>query len=179
MNDRIKIFNGKEEGYTAKEAMAHVIEYMKVGTVHPIEMVSIEDTKEAGEESPLFVKMFMRYLHRNSQKVFLLAKDEDTLLKLREYIEKSYSRIRIMGAVEWDGQENACDMILNQINGVEVDCIVAAIKEDVQDMFWEKYRTSLDAKVWMGIGTNMRRKKKSSMYVKVKKIFSKFWVREE
>ena len=179
MNDRIKIFNGKEEGYTAKEAMAHVVEYMKVGTVHPIEMVSIEDTKEAGEESPLFVKMFMRYLHRNSKKVFLLARDEDMLHKLKTHIEKSYSRIHIMGAVEWDGQESACDMILNQVNGAEVDCVVAAIKTDVQDVFWEKYRASLDAKVWIGLGTTMKRKKKSSVFVKVRKIFLKFSTREE
>lgn len=159
MNDRIKIFGGKEEGYTAKETMAHVVGYMNTGAVHPIEMVSIEDRKEVGEESPLFVKMFMRYLHKNSKKVFLLAKNEDMLLQLKEYIEKSYSKISIMGTAEWDGQETACDMILNQINGAEVECILAAIGEEAQKMFWEKYRTSLDAKVWMGLGTKLKRKK--------------------
>lgn len=167
MKDKIQILNGKKESYTAKEAMRHVVEYMKMKSAHAIEIVTLQDSKEAGAESVLFVKMFMRFLHKNSGKVFLLAQNEDMLFKLRNYIEETYSRIYIMETANWEDHAASHDMILNRINGAEAECIITALPEEAQTEFVEQYRTALDAKIWLGLGTHLKRKRNSSVLTRI------------
>ena len=57
MNEKIEICSGKEEGYTAKEAMKLAVEHMKAKTAHVISIITLED-KRWDSESVLFVKMF-------------------------------------------------------------------------------------------------------------------------
>lgn len=168
MSDRIQILNGKQEGYTAKEAMRHVVEYMKTRTVHAIEILELADSKEAGAESVLFVKMFMRFLHKNSGRVFLLAQSEEMLLMLSEHIRENFSGIRVMEMASWEEQATSHDMILNRINGAEAECIIAALSADTQTEFLEQYRTALDAKIWLGLGTHLRQKERKISLKKVR-----------
>lgn len=159
MSEKIQIKSGQEDGHTAKEAMKQVVEYMKTNSVHAIQIITIKDSKGFESESVLFVKMFMRFLHRNHGRVFLLAENENMISKLEEYVREKYANIMIVETAVMSEQGVSDDMILNQINGAPAECIIAALSASVQDRFVEQYRTSLDAKIWFGIGTQLKPKK--------------------
>lgn len=171
MSDKIRILNGKQEGYTAKEAMQHVVEYVNARSVQAIEIVQVEDSKEAGAESILFVKMFMRFLHKNAGRVFLLTYSEDSLAMLREHIEEKYSGICIAETANWEEHAASHDMISNRINGAESEYIIAALPSTEQEEFLEQYRTALDAKIWLGLGTHLKRKENKLIFGKMKDFF--------
>lgn len=171
MSDKIQIMNGEKDGYTAKEAMQHVVEYVNAKSTHAIEVLSIGESKEDGAESVLFVKMCMRFLHKNSKKVFIIAKNDEMLQKLREYIVETYERIQIVETVNWDENAMSHDMVLNQINGDEAECVIAAIPFDEQNDFLEQYRSALDAKIWIGIGTELKAKKGKIILDKIRGFF--------
>ena len=179
MNDKIEILTGREQGYTAKEAMRHVVEHMKTPSAQMIEVITLKDAKEADSESVLLVKMFMRFLHKNAGKVFLLAQNEDMLLKLAEYVQETYSRIQIMEVANWEEHAMSHDMILNRINGAEAECIIVALSPEEEKEFVEKYRAALDAKIWLGIGTRLRRKRKTSVLTKVHDFWSRHFLKKE
>ena len=171
MSDRVQIINGKQEGYTAKEAMRHVVEYVKKKSAHAIEIIVLEDTKEVGAESVLFVKMFMRFLHKNSGKVFLLAQNEEMLTMLSAHIEENYSGICTTETANWEEHAASHDMILNRINGAEAEYIIAALPANAQEEFLEQYRTALDAKIWLGLGTHLKRRESKFSLPKFRDLF--------
>lgn len=174
MSDRIKILDGKKEGYTAKEAMQHVIEYTTAKTLRTIEIVKLSDSKEVGAESLLFVKMFLRFLHKNGGRVFLLAQNETMMDELQAFLEEKYSGIHIVETANWEDNVASHDMILNHINGAEADHIIAALSDDEQAEFLEQYRTALDVKIWLGLGTHLKKKKGKISFLDIFRI-NKFY----
>ncbi len=46
-------------------------------------------------------------------------------------------------------------MLVNAINGSEVDCILSALSVPLQEDFIAKNRNLLDARVWVGVGNRM------------------------
>ena len=116
MNEKIEICSGKEEGYTAKEAMKLAVEHMKAKTAHVISVITLED-KRWDSESVLFVKMFLRFLHKNRGRVLLLAENPAMADKLEEHIAESNARIRIVERATIEEHGVSDDMILNRING--------------------------------------------------------------
>lgn len=167
MSNKIQIQNGQAEGYTAKEAMRRVVEAVQDRTAHAIEVFTIEDEKGLEAESLLFAKMFMRFLHKNQGRVLLLAENDIMLSKLVQYVKENYEKIRVVEIVDLVEHGVSADMILNSINGAEAEYIIAALPTELQDDFISQYRSALDAKIWFGIGTQL--KKKESHW------FQKFW----
>ena len=159
MNEKIEICSGKEEGYTAKEAMKLAVEHMKAKTAHVISVITLED-KRWDSESVLFVKMFLRFLHKNRGRVLLLAENPAMADKLEEHIAESNARIRIVERATIEEHGVSDDMILNRINGAEAECIIASLPAEMEERFLEKNRTELDAKIWFSIGTHLKQKKK-------------------
>ncbi len=43
-------------------------------------------------------------------------------------------------------------MLVNAINGSEVDCVLSALSVPLQEDFIAKNRNLLDARVWIGVG---------------------------
>ena len=179
MSDKIRILNGKQEGYTAKEAMRHVVEYVKARSAHAIEIVVLEDSKDVGAESALFVKMFMRFLHKNSGSVFLLAQNEEMLAMLSEHIEENYPGIHMTEMANWEEHAASHDMILNRINGAEAEYIIAALSSNEQEEFLEEYRAALDAKFWLGLGTHLKRKESKFSLTKFRDFFVRQFSKKE
>lgn len=161
MNEKIEIRSGKEEGYTAKEAMKLAVEHMKAKTAHVISVITLGD-KRWDSESILFVKMFLRFLHKNRGRVLLLAENSAMADKLEEHIAESNARIRIVERATIEEHGVSDDMILNRINGAEAECIIASLPEELEEGFLEKNRVALDAKIWFSIGTHLKPKKQVS-----------------
>lgn len=129
--------------------------------------------KEA--DSYLFVKMFMRFLHKNRAKVFLLAENESVLKQMKSFIEIYSSGIKIIDSVIYDAENVSDDMILNRINGAEIDCVMATLSPPYQQEFVIKNRLLVNARIWIGLGTHLgRRSKKGFVYSKVIQIWNRY-----
>ena len=125
--------------------------------------------KEA--ESRLFIKMFARLLHKNHAKVFLFAENKDMLTKLKAQVMKNGKNIIIVESATLEEHGISDDMILNRINGVEVDCVLAALASPYQEEFIIRNRMLLNTKIWFGIGQKFGKSKKYFFIDKIKQLF--------
>ena len=68
---------------------------MKAKTAQAISVITLEDNQDA--ECILFVKMFLRFLHKNMGRVLLFAEDEDALVdiltKPKNALVKQYRKL--------------------------------------------------------------------------------------
>ncbi len=106
--------------------------------------------QEADEQ--LFLKMFLRYLHKNHKRVYLLVESEEEGQTFFDYLQKHYDGAQVVGLAKVSAQNRADDMLVNAINGGEVDCIIAALKAPLQEDFIIKNKNLLDVRLWLGIG---------------------------
>lgn len=129
--------------------------------------------KEA--EEMLFMKMFLRYLHKNRKRVFLIADTAELLDALIEYAKNRYSGIRISGTASMEEHGVSDDMIVNMVNGTETDCIMAFLPSPLQEQFALRNKSLLNARMWMGLGTDVKDKLMGSL---VKNKLKTFFVRQ-
>ena len=116
--------------------------------------VSNEEEPELPEEinMELYLKMFMRYLHKNHKRLYLLVESEEEGQEAFRYLQKAYSGIQLVGLAKVSAEGRADDMLVNAINGSEVDCVLSALSVPLQEDFIAKNRNLLDARVWIGVG---------------------------
>ncbi len=118
-----------------------------------LEAADITDRKYLQEiEGHIFLKMFMRYLHKNHKRIYLLVESEEEGQEFFDYLQRYYYGLQIIGLAKISAQNRADDMLVNDINGGEVDCILAALKSPLQEEFIVKNKNLLDARLWMGLG---------------------------
>ena len=137
------------------------------------------DLKGDGAQRTLFVKMCMRFLHRNAKKVLLLGQNEEKLQELERYISTTYSGINVIETASWEEHAASYDMILNHINGAEAECVIAALSEEEQGGFLEEYRAALDAKIWLGLGTELKQKKTQFIWNKIRDCLKRQFCRKK
>ena len=94
--------------------------------------------------------MFMRYLHKNHKRMYLLVESEEDGQEAFRYMQRTYSGIQLVGLAKVSAEGRADDMLVNAINGSEVDCILSALSVPLQEDFIAKNRNLLDARVWVG-----------------------------
>ena len=113
-------------------------------------------------------------MKKNEKKVFLLAETKAANLEMQEYISQKLSRITIVGNATFEDHGNSADMIVNSVNSAEVDCVIAAISSPMQEEFIARYRTALNAKIWLGLGTKFEMKQSSFTVKKIKNFVEKY-----
>lgn len=118
-----------------------------------LEAADITDRRCLQEtEGHVFLKMFMRYLHKNHKRVYLLVESEEEGQEFYEYLRRYYGGLQIIGMAKVSAQNRADDMLVNAINGGEVDCILAALNVPLQEEFIVKNKSLLDVRLWVGLG---------------------------
>lgn len=153
MNTLIQLLDKEEQKKYIDE-----FELTFVGDKSILEAAGVTDSKALKEaDSLLFVKMVMRFLHKNHKKVFLLAENEESLKILREQVEGNYRGMKIVETATMEEHGKSDDMIVNRINGAEADCIIAALPSPLQEEVILRNRLLLNAKVWFGLGTDLKR----------------------
>ena len=121
-----------------------------------LEAADISDRKYLQEtEKQVFLKMFMRYLHKNHKRVYLLVESEEEGQSVYNYLQHSYGGIQIIGLAKVSAQNRADDMLVNAINGGEVDCVISALSSPLQEEFIVRNRQLLDIRIWMGVGKSV------------------------
>lgn len=140
-----------------------------------LEKAGIKDERLLKEaESHLFLKMCTRFMHKNYVKVFLLAENETVLNDLKLFIQKTCEKVEIVETATWEEHGLSDDMILNRINGVEAECVLAALPSPMQQEFIAKNRMLINARIWIGLGNQLTRKKKNKFNLRqILRYFSK------
>lgn len=93
-----------------------------------LEAADIDERKYLQEtERSLFLKMFLRYLHKNHKRVYLLVETEEEGQILYDYLERYYGGIQISGMAKVSAGNRADDMLVNAINGAEIDCVISVL----------------------------------------------------
>ena len=125
----------------------------------------------------LFVKMFLHYLHKNHKKVFLLVDDADVLQKVTSFMKEDYRDIRIIESALVEEQGLSDEMIINQINGAETDCVMAFMESPLQEEFLIRNRLLINTKVWIGLGRELHERMNENTWLfRLKKFLStRFW----
>ena len=117
----------------------------------------------------LFVKMIMRYLHKNSIRVLLLANSQEDLHKLEIYMQEDYENIQVIETATMEEQGTSDDMLLNFVNGVEATCVLSVLPSPMEEQFISRNRALVNARIWLGLGNlldEMKQKKSSFRRVK-------------
>ena len=117
----------------------------------------------------LFVKMVMRYLHKNSIRVLLLANSQEDLHKLEIYMQEDYENIQVIETATMEEQGTSDDMLLNFVNGVEATCVLSVLPSPMEEQFISRNRALVNARIWLGLGNlldEMKQKKSSFRRVK-------------
>lgn len=156
------------------EAMCEKLEQMDLimpGDKAILEAMEVSDRKKLQEaEKHTFIKLLMSYLHRNNTKVFLMADTEEDMKELQSRLEYRYKSIEVVGAALVPGQNDMYDMIINQINGVEAQCIIASVASENQEAFICKCRNVLNVRLWIGISRT------AAMFVEKEKLTERMFV---
>lgn len=121
-----------------------------------LEAADITERKYLQEtENRLFVKMFLRYLHKNHTRVYLLVESEEEGRNLFDYLEKYYGGIQIGGMAKVSAMNRADDMLVNAINGAEVECVLSLLSSPLQEDLAVKNKGVLNTRVLLGLGKKL------------------------
>lgn len=133
-------------------------ELLIAGETTLLKAAGIADKKLIQEiENRVFLKMFMRYLKKNHKRVYLLAETKDENKEFQEYMNQFYCGIEIAGALsvtdeQKTDEQRTDDMIVNAINGSEVDCVLSILSSPLQEQFVVRNRNLLNTRVWLSLG---------------------------
>ena len=104
----------------------------------------------------LFIKMIMRYLQKNHISVFLLSETEASRVQFENYINKEYGNLKIVESTSLEERGSSDDMLLNIINGAEVECILSTLPSPLEENLIAKNKALVNARVWFGFGPLIR-----------------------
>ena len=146
-----------------------------------LEVAGITDERRLKEvDELLFIKMAMRFLHKNHAKVFLLAEDEADLQKLETYMHEDYFHIQVTGKATMSENAESDDMLLNLVNGAEAECIFSALPSPMEEYFIFQNKSLVNAKVWLGFGNLLDElKKEKTGFQKVKEFILRQLLKKE
>lgn len=122
-----------------------------------LQAAGIHDERRLKEvDDLLFIKMIMRYLQKNHISVFLLSETEDLRIQFENYINEEYSNLKIVESTSLEERGSSDDMLLNVINGLEVDCILSTLSSPLEESLISKNKSLVNARVWFGFGPLIR-----------------------
>lgn len=121
-----------------------------------LEAAGITDSRSIRETaSQTFLRLWLKYLHRNHCRVYLLVETDEEVDALTGCLTEEYRGIAIVGAAKVAPGTEADDMLVNAINGGEADCVIAILTPPVQEQFIARNRSQINTRVWLGAGKLM------------------------
>lgn len=138
------------------KAQMNQFELILAGEKALFDVLGVKDATLVKEvEERRFLKMFFQYLHKQYKRVYLLVEAEKDAENIYERLSKSYRGIEIVGIAKVAAKNRADMMLVNAINGSEVDCIISTLSTPLQEDFVTKNKNLMNARVWLGLGKKM------------------------
>lgn len=121
-----------------------------------LEAAGVTDTRRIQEmRAQVYLKMYLKYLHKNHSRVYLLAETDEEVDRLTACLFSRYRGIQVAGAAKVAPGAAMDDMLVNAINGGEVDSVIAVLSSPVQEEFVARNRSLINARMWLGAGKLM------------------------
>ena len=121
-----------------------------------LELAGITDRKKLQEaDTHLFLKMLLHFFHKNQNKIFILTATEEERTNFKEYLHEFYNGIDIVGAECVPEDQSLDDMILNNINATEPECVISILPPAIQEAFVARNKILLNARIWLGLGKDV------------------------
>ena len=68
-------------------------------------------------QDQVFLKLFLRYLHKNHKRVYLLVESEEEGQRFFDYLQRYYEGVQVIGLAKVSAANRADDMLVNAMNG--------------------------------------------------------------
>lgn len=121
-----------------------------------LEAAEVTERKRLQEtDERLYLQMFLRYLHKNHKRIYLLVESEEEGRQVYEYLEHRYNGIQVCGMAKVSAQNRADDMIVNAINGAEVDCVLSLLPSPLGQDFAVKNKNLFNVRLFFCLGKNV------------------------
>ena len=124
-------------------------------------------------ENKTLLKMFFKYLQKDKKKIFLLADQKEELGILRKMMTLYGRDVRIVGQAVLPEEGGRKDNVINEINGLEPDCIISNLPCPWQEAFITESYPLLNARVWFGCGPMIQKEMDQKTAGKLKHFFVK------
>lgn len=113
-------------------------------------------------EDHAFPKLLIRFLQKNKKSLYLIAASEENLDTFESGLRVFGQNIRISGRAVLQENGVGTDKIINEINGVEPDCVFSALPSPLQENFISANKALLNTRVWVSCGTKILEEKHNS-----------------
>lgn len=101
-------------------------------------------------ENRTFLRMFFRYLKKNKKTIYLLAEGEEELEKMKNFLKGYSHSLVIAGQAVLSPENGSEETVINEINGVEPDCILSGLSSPYGEQFIVRSKALLNARLWIG-----------------------------
>ncbi|MDO5423603.1 MAG: WecB/TagA/CpsF family glycosyltransferase [Eubacteriales bacterium] len=131
-------------------------------------------------EENWFLASFLEYLSEAGRSLVLVAETPADRERLKKELREAYPHLEVAGSFSFE--ETAAedpDALLNRLNGIAADVILAALPYPLQENFAYLNRQKLNSRIWIGIGKNggvqkgMKAKQKFLERIREKRTFKK------
>jgi len=89
---------------------------------------------------------------KQSYKIYLYGAKEGIAQKVKDELEKKYENLQIVGVHHGYVQNKDIPKLIQNINQSKADILFVALGASVQELFIEKYKKQIDAKLFFGVG---------------------------
>jgi N-acetylglucosaminyldiphosphoundecaprenol N-acetyl-beta-D-mannosaminyltransferase len=112
--------------------------------------MEVEAEEEIGEESTFLNGLFLRISEKQST-LAVLKETREQAEQAGKDLKKQFPGLRLTGVLAMEEFEDGDDVV-NHINALDADLLLADLPIPVQEEFVFTNRNRLDLKVWLGIG---------------------------
>lgn len=127
-------------------------------------------------EDQTYLRMYLKYLHRNHCRVYLMVETDEQVDGLTDFLTTRYRGVQLAGAAKVAGGSGTDDMLVNAVNASDADCVIAALTPPLQEEFIARNRTLINARMWLGAGgviegAYLKRPRRKSLLGLVSRLF--------
>lgn len=150
------------------------IDLLLPGNTEILEAAGITDRRHIKDlENKVFIRMFLKYLQRNRKRVFLLTAQESDLAVLKEMLVPYEPGIVLAGEAVLPEDGGREENVINEINGVEPDCVLSVLPCPWQEAFISKNRALFNARLWLGCSPVLQKEMERKPSGRIRQFFLK------
>ena len=110
-------------------------------------------------ENHTFIRMLLKYFQKNKKRIFLVAGSEEDLAGLKASLNLYCKGLIIAGKAVLPDDINLAESVINEINGVDMDCVLSVLPAQRRSFFYhEQPRASGLLRLWIGGGSFLLQK---------------------
>ena len=132
-------------------ALIERLDLSVIGEKGILEAAGVENGERLADiQSNSFCQSLFGYMEREAKRIVLLAENESKKQEFLDNMKQQYPSLCMSEAFSLEGMVE--DAVINQMNGVSADVILAALSSPWQEEFVFRNQQKLGAKLWIGCG---------------------------